>query len=378
MRKQFTILLLVALMLPTGMLAQTIAKAPRATVIDIQKRPKPKTLLQEYDQDSVGSKSWFVADDLYDYTIRAHSDTAQSRYAFDDHPFINSVRAAYADHRPLVLSPDIVWLVIEQGFAIHVAHNAEALRSKIVDFDGKMTLRLTCRQGLIDMPAKEWEPYFGQFTDSIAQYAGRDLANTLICNFTTTTPTALVASQVSTMAALKSYFNYVMDEGCGIPTVTLEGTPEDWQKLVEKAHALRQYGLDWWMDELEPVLQKMARAAAGEVDRDFWKAIYKNYGLDYEEGCGIVAKEKINGWVVKFYPYNNRGDRMNLTEMDDELTEHLPKELSYAPLEYKEWGKPGMRHLTVFGGLQGIEQDHTTFAIKPHIVWFVAEKVEEE
>jgi len=46
------------------------------------------------------------------------------------HPLIDAVGTAFSQHRPLTLSPDAIWLVIEQGFAHHVGENAEALSSQ--------------------------------------------------------------------------------------------------------------------------------------------------------------------------------------------------------------------------------------------------------
>lgn len=47
---------------------------------------------------------------------------------------------AYADHRPFVLSPDMIWLLISQGFARHINANQESMRNELVDFSGKLSL----------------------------------------------------------------------------------------------------------------------------------------------------------------------------------------------------------------------------------------------
>src|SRR5579871_1790356 len=36
------------------------------------------------------------------------------------HPLIDSVHTAFSQHRPLLLSPDSIWLVLAQGFAHHI------------------------------------------------------------------------------------------------------------------------------------------------------------------------------------------------------------------------------------------------------------------
>jgi hypothetical protein len=65
--------------------------------------------------------------------------------------FFEVVYAAYAGHRPLVLSPDMIWLQITQGFASHVDKNAEKLRYLFVNHSGKEKLK-------IDLPTQHQKP----------------------------------------------------------------------------------------------------------------------------------------------------------------------------------------------------------------------------
>ena len=58
----------------------------------------------------------------------------------DGHALVHAVGIAYADHYPLVLSPDVIWLAIAQGFAMHVTANAERLRERFVRHKGKVTI----------------------------------------------------------------------------------------------------------------------------------------------------------------------------------------------------------------------------------------------
>ncbi|KAH0802665.1 DUF4419 domain-containing protein [Histomonas meleagridis] len=48
--------------------------------------------------------------------------------------------SAYKRHYPFTLSPDIVWLLILQGFSRHINNNSEKFRSSFVDFQGKKEL----------------------------------------------------------------------------------------------------------------------------------------------------------------------------------------------------------------------------------------------
>ena len=44
------------------------------------------------------------------------------------HPLAAAVYCAFAQHRPLILTPDAVWLTIAQGFAQHVNSHSKRLR----------------------------------------------------------------------------------------------------------------------------------------------------------------------------------------------------------------------------------------------------------
>jgi hypothetical protein len=56
------------------------------------------------------------------------------------HPLVAAADLAYRGHFPLVLSPDVIWLTVAQGFARHVANNADRLRARIVPHEGRLAL----------------------------------------------------------------------------------------------------------------------------------------------------------------------------------------------------------------------------------------------
>ena len=52
------------------------------------------------------------------------------------HPVVAAVDRAFMDHRPLCLSPEMIWLMICQGVANHINAHAEELRPRIVSHQG--------------------------------------------------------------------------------------------------------------------------------------------------------------------------------------------------------------------------------------------------
>ena len=49
------------------------------------------------------------------YNILAKSEAPDSLVSYGYNSFFNGMYQAYADHRPFILSPDMIWLLISQG-----------------------------------------------------------------------------------------------------------------------------------------------------------------------------------------------------------------------------------------------------------------------
>ena len=57
----------------------------------------------------------------------------------------------------------------------------------------------------------------------------------MTANFSTTTEMERIASQITLMHSVQSFVEFFSFAGiCGIPEVTLEGTPEDWEAVLKK------------------------------------------------------------------------------------------------------------------------------------------------
>ena len=102
---------------------------------------------------------------------------------------------------------------------------------------------------------------------------------------------------------------------CGIPKVRLTGKPEDWKELRNKAAGIAKFGLDWWIEKLLPIIDKIVAAAVdGEKDRDFWNSVGK---VVSPGGSGAIRY--LNGWITNFFPYFNSSKNKNLRDLDEVL-----------------------------------------------------------
>lgn len=282
------------------------------------------------------------------------------------HPFVFAVQAAHGQHRPLVISPDMIWLMIAQGFSKHVANNAEELRSLLVNFKGKkmLNVKVSSHEFSKGSADNNWEGIFPQFAEKIAKNTGQEITHLIGQRFSTSTNIEQAAFEISLMDAMSPYFHYSATISCGVPEVTLEGTVADWQKVLANTRKLKKYKLDWWVKQLEPVLQEFVSAAKGKANKDFWKEIY----AQKYKPAGCTTTTEITGWVTKFFPYINK--KRNSFDPNKGIDlDNIPYGMSKADLLLDDHGR--YYKMELMAGFIGIKQDKKTKALRPEINWAV-------
>lgn len=303
--------------------------------------------------------------------VEACSDSSTLIISGSLHPFVEAAHNAYAKHRGLVISPDMIWLMIAQGFAKHVDENSDDLRHYFVDFDGKKVLKVVRNEFIKGSSQNDWKGVFPEFTQQITNYTGKELLNNTVLNFSTTTPVEKAAMEITLMDGMSSYFIYAVGVTCGITDITLEGTTEDWEKMLKKTKALGRYDLNWWTDELEPILEQFVEASKGNIDKQFWQGLYQNQTV----GCGSSA---VSGWITKFFPYSVSGNsayqRKNLTQVMEhgQFTAGIAK----ADFYWITWGG-GPYQMEFVAGFIGMTEDPDTKALRPYIAWAIRDSGKE-
>lgn len=288
---------------------------------------------------------------------------------------------AYALHYSLVLSPDDIWLIICQGFSRYVDAHAEELRSLFVDHQGKMELTVRVTHDLLSDNA-DWVRLLDGFSHEIALNTKDSIAQTVIADFTTTGVTERIASQVTLMRTQRAYFEFkAVYAVCGIPSITLLGTPDDWRNVLEKTCRLRRYGLTQWVDELTPILQQFVNAAEGRPDRHFWQDVVKRRKVDELRGPSCTRSggnpTKLDGWFLKLFP-----DENGHTMSSETYPVNMDSEMLGAGFKYvleDSYGNPlDEIPMELWGGFVGADVDKTRRTIKPRIGWLVREGLSDE
>lgn len=301
----------------------------------------------------------------------------------EDHALLTALQFAFYDHLPLRLSPDAIWITLVRGFALHVNEHAEELRHRFVSHSGKEKL-VVRRMDFAPGKDNPWPEVFEEFNEQLAEKTG-GLNSLVQAGFSTTGPVERAVSNLMAMDTFKSYFEYIMYAGCGIPEITLTGTTEDWQAIRSRVQSFAEYGLEDWVTALDPILAQFVRAKDGDADVDFWKSMFR-----YNSGSGPAV---MTGWANVLFPYFKDehdnlyanpylADWKQRLEIDDgqHFRERwddpqgvgigaVPSCLTSVPLTVF-WGTKETE-MRLVGGLMGVTQNNQTLSVEPECGWAV-------
>ena len=236
-------------------------------------------------------------------------------------------------------------------------HFSEKLRSKFVNFEGVKSLSVI-KVGSINDIYKYEDQIIDELTKKISENVGDELVNVLTPNFSTSTKNSVISGKVSIMSSFKKYFRYRgFMAVCGIPYILLEGTLEDWEKILEKLKFLSKY--DFSNKKMEKDIEEIINTKKGKINLDFWRKIIMETKKEEDDwiGCGSEGKDKITGWILDFY--NGLSETLS---RDSNFVE----EVLEVPIEITEIkGKKKTINGMIYAGIRDLKQDPETFVVEP-------------
>lgn len=302
-------------------------------------------------------------------------DEAYNLHSLGEDALFQMLLRAWSQHRPVTLTPDAIWMVISQGLSHHINTQAEEFRHKLVSHEGKKELRVETTDLLA--PDAPWDTLIEGFVAQIDKYTSLDSATSLVADFSTTLKDERMASLIVLMDVVKPFFDYTAFYAvCGIPSVTLTGTPEDWEKVLEKTSVLSEFGLGDWQEDLRPILEEFIEASRGNVDYWFWKDIVSRTRPRTIQGpsCtpGHAPITRVNGWFLKLFPYDDHGDG---TPSSVAINAQMLSEAVAVPFKYEVVSPTGevisTTPMELVSGIIAIEEDPVTRNLTPRIGWSV-------
>jgi len=284
------------------------------------------------------------------------------------HALFTTWHLAYSGHYPVEITPDQIRLLIIQGLALHINLHSEELRDKFVNHEDKKNI-VVRRDDFVygSGSSNPWTEVFGQFTEKIRNdIKDPELVDLVQKNYSTSTPNTTAAMNVAIMDSFQKYYNYILTTRCGIPSINLKGTTEDWENVLILINSLDKYDLNWWTVHLKNVVKEIINTSKNNVNQDFWKNMVKVHNL----GSGGPG---YSGWMRYFFPYlQDYKERYSRQDFDEKyiFSTEIPSGLSSAPFVWDYFGEN--HKMTFYAGFLGMSFKDGYLC--PEIHWAIVEK----
>lgn len=329
---------------------------------------------QDIIESKIGKRVYFIPKEIQNQTyINCYNNG-----------LIETIQKCYATHRPLVLSPDVIWLTITQGVSIHINQNFKSLEPVL--FSKNRPKALEIRNDSLDQKPEAWQQLMSDFSNIAEKYTKPEMQKFFVPTFSTTQKMEQTVYQITQLEAYKQAFEYMAESGCGIPEIKLKGTKEDWETLYAKLDGLKAFGLQDWANEIKPIIRECINAYDQKINKKFWQSIYK----DYTEYNAFY----ISGWIIKFFPYTVQTEMLENSGSEDERsmttkvyhknefmygddyllstlsTDNLPSGLAEIEVVWNNYFDNTRQKVQVYGGFMGIKQ-YEDLSLEPLITWAV-------
>lgn len=222
-----------------------------------------------------------------------------------DNGFVHGAIKAYSQHHHLVIRPEDIWFAILTQLSLYINAHAEDLRGKFVPFEDKKELT-------VKYDGNRWTAVFDDFALKISylleeNVVDAELREWMIPAFSTTTSNDKVIASILMMGSMQKYFTYKCILECGLPSVTLLGSKDDWSLILAKLEKLTTFGEEptTWYKLLRPVVSRFVNSfdhPNSVKTIDFWNRMM-SYGFMGSDS----GSDSYTGWITAFCFWDRDG-----------------------------------------------------------------------
>ena len=253
-----------------------------------------------------------------------------------EHPVLTAYYTAFLEHYPVIVSPDILWMLILEGFNRHVSLNSKKLKSKFVKKNDDKIVIVQQPKGdksINKVSAQRQGDIFTEFIQQSKEYIDGTVLHLFTPYFSTTTEDIEYSCQLSIMSIILPYVTFVKKfnsrgfcGACAFPYIKLQGTLQDYKQLKLKVEGLKGYLIDDWLKKISLIIDKIIETKKGNIDKKFWDNMITNKKRVYKD---IMSKEvpdaheakkyekiEIFGWIFDFFPFKHDVIIRNIEDKD--------------------------------------------------------------
>lgn len=203
--------------------------------------------------------------------------------------YLEYLETAYALHRSAVITPDILWYQIISEIAKAVKADPEQHRMLYTTSDEKTDIVVDATiENLAVELIKAIRPHMPVNPDKF------------VVGFSTTNARSHLANMTAFLESASPYYDYFM-LACGIPSIRIDGTDEDWN-LIQKSVKSLAYEFecckspvaDWLNGSVAPMLFQINEGRKNpESAGGFFKDMF------HSMRCGSGSERIIDGWFSR-------------------------------------------------------------------------------
>ena len=217
---------------------------------------------------------------------------------------IGGYLVAYLNNYSITINPDVIWLIIIQGFSRYIYMNKEIINKK--NNNDRKLKKITIKKEYF-FPSKStennWKDIIQTISNKINSFLGDNTLHKLLPNFSSTDSMSVIACNLLLLHEKNKLIDFENKEnlkGC-FPNIILEGSVEDWVKIKNKIKYLDNFELSWWTKELIIIIDNFIKI---KIEKSNNYVPYINFlkNMIINEENGNNGSNISIGWIFKFFP----------------------------------------------------------------------------
>jgi hypothetical protein len=233
---------------------------------------KPEVHVQAFLNDNFG-------DNLVSSNINYEADIVHRNY-------LSYLEMCWANHYPVVLTPDIIWYTILCEIVGIVDKNVEKYRSLFSESKEKQDI-IVHSGSLTEIPLES-------VMEALRYKVPTDIEK-FLPEFSTSGERSISAFYTAFADMVSPYYNYMMYV-CGLPVIKILGTQEDWQGISDRVENMRHIfpEYDVYFQTVKGIVNGIVKQFS-EPDLEFLRDIVR------VDNCGSGSETELYGWFTQLF-----------------------------------------------------------------------------